>query len=172
MLGLVLLYVGIVLIQNGLCRIYKVDAKSTAVMNIFVGAISIICNLFLIGHAEFIQKEEVFYSAATGLLFGLTYLFSALNGIYKLDLRPYGWYSLFVAINAIPAAYFSYEYDSKGFEGIIFPIIWIMWGILWFTGFVECALGKKLNFVPYLAIFEGIFTAWIPAWLFFGNVWM
>ncbi|MGL2813753.1 AmiS/UreI family transporter, partial [Helicobacter pylori] len=41
MLGLVLLYVGIVLISNGICGLTKVDPKSTAVMNFFVGGLSI-----------------------------------------------------------------------------------------------------------------------------------
>ena len=39
MLGVVLLYVGIVLINNGIARITDVDEKSAAVMNVFTGAI-------------------------------------------------------------------------------------------------------------------------------------
>lgn len=34
MLGVVLLYVGIVLINNGIARITNIDAKSAAVMNV------------------------------------------------------------------------------------------------------------------------------------------
>ena len=37
MLGVCLLFVGIVLINNGMCTLYNVDGKSTAVMNIFTG---------------------------------------------------------------------------------------------------------------------------------------
>ena len=44
MLGVCLLFVGIVLIQNGMCALYKVDGKSTAVMNILVGGLSIFIN--------------------------------------------------------------------------------------------------------------------------------
>ena len=33
MLGVCLLFVGIVLINNGMCSLYKVDGKSTAIMN-------------------------------------------------------------------------------------------------------------------------------------------
>ncbi len=50
-------------------------------------------------------------------------------------------------------------------------IIWILWGILWLTGFIENVLKKELKFVPYLAIFEGIFTAWIPGFLILTNLW-
>ena len=35
MLGVCLLFVGIVLINNGMCSLYNVDGKSTAIMNIF-----------------------------------------------------------------------------------------------------------------------------------------
>ena len=45
MLGVVLLYVGIVLINNGIARIANIDAKSAAVMNVFVGLLSITINI-------------------------------------------------------------------------------------------------------------------------------
>ena len=148
MLGVVLLYVGIVLINNGIARITNIDSKSAAVMNVFVGLLSIIINIITIVHGDFILIDDVgdFYSAATGLLFGFTYLFVAVNSIFNLDNRLYGWYSLFA-------------------------IIWILWGILWLTGFIENVLKKELKFVPYLAIFEGIFTAWIPGFLILTNLW-
>ncbi len=110
MLGVVLLYVGIVLINNGIARITNIDSKSAAVMNVFVGLLSIIINIITIVHGDFILIDDVgdFYSAATGLLFGFTYLFVAVNSIFNLDNRLYGWYSLFVAINTIPAAWIDF----------------------------------------------------------------
>ena len=44
MLGVCLLFVGIVLINNGMCTLYNVDGKSTAVMNIFTGGLSLFIN--------------------------------------------------------------------------------------------------------------------------------
>ena len=44
MLGVCLLFVGIVLINNGMCTLYKVDGKSAAVMNILTGGLSIFIN--------------------------------------------------------------------------------------------------------------------------------
>ncbi|WP_282192876.1 AmiS/UreI family transporter [Romboutsia ilealis] len=169
MLGVVLLYVGIVLINNGIARITNIDSKSAAVMNIFVGLLSIIINIITIVHGDFILIDDVgdFYSAATGLLFGFTYLFVAVNSIFNLDNRLYGWYSLFVAINTIPAAWIDF-YINGDWK---MAIIWILWGILWLTGFIENVLKKELKFVPYLAIFEGIFTAWIPGFLILTNLW-
>lgn len=169
MLGLVLMYVAIVLINNGLCRLMKIDGKSTAVMNIFAGALSVVANIIIIVHGDFENNALDLYAAATGLLFGFTYLFIAVNSIFNLDWRPYGWYSLFVAINSLPAAYYSYIAGTN--QGYWFAIIWLAWGVLWLTGFIETVLKKELPWVPYLAILEGIFTAWIPAWLIITRTW-
>ncbi len=56
-------------------------------------------------------------------------------------------------------------------EGMAFALIWIAWGILWLTGWIESILKIELKFVPYLAIAEGILTAWIPAWLILMGYW-
>lgn len=161
MLGIVLLYVGIVLINNGISRLYNIDEKSAAIMNIFTGALAVV-----IDTVNVIQGE--YYAVGTGLLFGFTYLFVGINGIFNLDKRPYAWYSLFVAINTIPCAYLSFTQDLDWRMGII----WILWGILWLTAFIEIILKKNLGkFVPYLAIVEGIITAWIPGFLMLVNRW-
>ncbi|MBO3443312.1 AmiS/UreI family transporter [Clostridium sp. CCUG 7971] len=158
MLGIVLLYVGIVLINNGMTRIYNVDEKSASIMNIFIGLLAVIIDVIFV-----IQGD--YFAAGTGLLFAFTYLFTGINGIFDLDKRPYGWYSLFVAINAISCALLSL---SDG--DLRFFIIWILWGILWSTTFIEIILKKNLGkLVSYLAIFEGIFTAWIPGFLMLIN---
>ena len=169
MLGVVLLYVGIVLINNGIARLTDVDNKSASVMNFFVGALSITINIITIVHGDITLMNDIgdFYSAATGLLFGFTYLFVAVNSVFNLDPRLYGWYSLFVAINSIPAAWIEFSVNDDW----RMAIIWVLWGILWLTGFIENVLEKKLNFVPYLAIFEGIVTAWIPGFLILTNLW-
>ena len=161
MLGIVLLYVGIVLINNGISRLYNIDEKSAAVMNIFTGALAVI-----IDTVSVIQGE--YYAVGTGLLFGFTYLFIAINSIFNLDKRPYGWYSLFVAINTIQCAYLSL---TQGLDWRM-SIIWVLWGILWLTAFIEIVLKKNLGkFVPYLAIFEGIITAWMPGFLMLVDRW-
>ena len=161
MLGIVLLYVGIVLINNGIGRLYNIDEKSLSIMNIFTGALAVVIDTVSV-------IQEQYYSVGTGLLFGFTYLFVAINGIFKLDKRPYAWYSLFVAINTIPCSYISFTQDSDWRMGTI----WILWGMLWLTAFIEIILKKNLGkFVPYLAIFEGIITAWIPGFLMLVDRW-
>ena len=151
MLGVSLLYVGAVLTINGIGRLTEIDGKSLAVMNFFTGGLSVIANVILLVCGEY-------YAAATGLLFGFTYLFIG---------RVLGWFSLFVAINTVPAALLSLLQDADP----LFFVIWLAWGILWLLIFVESVLKKDLHHtVPVLLILEGIGTAWVPAWLLLQNV--
>ena len=94
MLGVCLLFVGIVLINNGMCTLYHVDGKSTAIMNIFTGGLSLFINF-----VNLVQGN--YYAAGTGLLFCFTYLFVALSKFLKADPIPFAWFSSFVAVNAV-----------------------------------------------------------------------
>ena len=150
MLGVVLIYVGVVLILNGIGRLCNVDANIVAVI------------------------QGNYFAAGTGLLFGFTYLYIAARSIFNLDGRLYGWYCLFVAINTIPLAFI----DANTLRFIDFTIgniywifIWLLWGLLWLTGFIELVMKKDLGkFVGYLSVFDGIFTAWIPGFLLLINM--
>ena len=154
------MYVGAVLAINGIGRLTDIDGKSLAVMNFFAGGLSVIANIILLVSGEY-------YAAATGLLFGFTYLFIGFNAVFGLDGRVLGWFSLFVAINTIPASLLSLLKDQEP----LFFAIWLAWGVLWLLIFIESVLKKDLkNTVPILLISEGIFTAWIPAWLLLQNV--
>ena len=154
MLGVILLYVGMVLMSNGFYRLEKINDKSNVVMNIFTGGLGLILNLIAIGYGAVTGADASwFYASATGLLFAFTYLYTAINTIWNFDQRLYGWFSLFVG-------------------NMLYGIIWWLWGILWLTAFIEINLKKDLgNFVPYLAIFEGIVTAWIPGFLMLVDKW-
>lgn len=170
MLGTILLYVGIVLISNGLAGILEIKDKSMAVMNIFTGGLSLILNLVALSWGIISgQDASWFYASATGLLFAFTYLYSAINTIFEFDQRLYGWFSLFVAINAVPAGALCFA----GYGGnAIYGLIWWAWGILWLTGFLTAGLGKNLGKFPsWLGLIEGIITAWIPGFLMLVNRW-
>lgn len=168
MLGVCLLFVGIVLINNGICNLCNVDGKAAAVMNIFTGGLSVFINF-----VNLVQGN--YYAAGTGLLFGFTYLFVAANNIFKLNGKPFAWFSTFVAVNAVVFG------TLEGFVGsqalgiepdIRWAGIWYLWAILWGTSFVEDILGKKLGrFTPCLQVVEGIITAWIPGLLMMIGLW-
>lgn len=170
MLGLILLYVGIVLISNGCYSLLGIHDKSLVVMNLFTGGLGLVLNIVSVG-IGIAQGADAswYYASATGLLFAFTYLYTALNAIFDFDKRLYGIYSLFVAINTIPAGALCFV----GYGGNwIYGLIWWAWGVLWLTAFIEINMGKSLGkFVGYLGVIEGIVTAWIPGFLMLVGMW-
>lgn len=163
-----LLFVGIVLINNGIGNLRRTDAKTMAVMNFLTGGLSVFINML-----NLVQGN--YYASATGLLFGFTYIFVGINLVFHLDSILFSWFSTFVAVNAVIFGTF------EGFAGIptlgITPdwrwgAIWYLWAVLWGTSFVEDICKKSLGrFTPCLQIFEGIVTAWIPAVLLLTGFW-
>lgn len=148
MLGVCLLFVGIVLINNGMCTLYHVDGRSAAVMNIFTGGLSLFINF-----VNLVQGN--YYAAGTGLLFCFTYLFVAVNAVI------FGTIEGFIGSTALDIT-----------PDLRWAGIWYLWAILWGTSFVEDICGKKLGkFVPCLQVFEGVVTAWIPGVMMLLQIW-
>ena len=168
MLGVCLLFVGIVLINNGACALWEVSPKAAAVMNIFVGSLSVFINFVSLVKGDY-------YAAGTGLLFGFTYLFVAINNIFNLDTKPFAVFSSFVAVNAVifgivegvtGSAYLGITPDIR------WAVIWWLWAVLWGSAFVTDILKKDLGkFVPVLQVAEGVVTAWIPGVMILLGVW-
>jgi acid-activated urea channel len=165
-LGLSLLFVGIVLIMNGALRLSGVNAKSTAFMNVVTGAIIVVSNFILLFRAG--SDVLVFQNVASGFLFGFTYLFIAANYLFDLDWRPFGWFSLCVAIYASIMAVTAFDPADPRFT-----LLWGAWAVLWLEGFVEIVLGVKglAKLFPWLSIAEGIFAAGMPALFMLLNKW-
>lgn len=158
-----MLFVGIVLVSNGVNRLQNVDPKSTGFMNLFTGFVLVVINLIALTKADGIFDYQ---NVASGFLFGFTYLFIAMNHFFKLDWRPFGWFSLFVAIYAGVMATLTFSVDIRIF------LMWTAWGILWLEGFLEIVCKAKIGFIfPWLSIFEGVFAAFIPAVLMLTNFW-
>lgn len=168
MLGVCLLFVGIVLINNGVCTLANIDGKSAAVMNILTGGLSLFINF-----VNLIQGN--YYAAGTGLLFCFTYLFVAAMDIFELDSLPFAWFSTFVAVNAVIFGYIEGVAGSSVL-GITpdwrWAAIWWLWAVLWGTSFITDILGKELGkFVPFLQVTEGIITAWVPGVMMLLGIW-
>ena len=156
------------MINNGLCAFMSIDGKSAAVMNIFVGSLSIFINF-----VSLVQGN--YYAAGTGLLFGFTYLFVAFNNLLHLDGRAFAIFSTFVAVNAVVFGIVEGVTGSVAL-GIVpdirWAIIWWLWALLWGSAFVTDILKKDTGrFVPILQVFEGVLTAWIPGILMLLGMW-
>ena len=73
MLGVILLYVGAVLLINGIGGLGKIDLRSMAVMNFMVGGLALVASLIQLVRAE---STGDFFGVATSFLFTFTYQFS------------------------------------------------------------------------------------------------
>lgn len=127
-LGLGLVYVGAVLIVNGIWLLGHGDGKDVAMINFFTGMIT-----FLIaGWWAFFPTEGNAFNAAGTLLFSFTYLWVGANAWRGIDdQRSLGWYCLFVAAVAAPTGLLVLQAGDLGLAAL-----WWIWAVLWFAFWV------------------------------------
>lgn len=168
--GIGLLYVGAVLLLNGIGMIKKYDLKALSIMNFFTGGVYVVINAINLAYAVFNGATiDAYYGVATGMLFGFTYLFVGLVDWFALDGGPMAWYCFFVGINTIPCSYLSFQGGDARFG-----VIWLCWGFLWLLYWVAGALPQvKLSpsLVPAATIIIGVATCWIPGFMLLANWW-
>jgi len=158
MLGVVLLFVGVILIVNGLTLAGRIAAKEAAVLNLLVGSLSAFAAVLGAIRAS---TPADFLAVGSGLLFAFTYLYVAAVHWFQLDGRGLGWYCLFVAITALPVGWAAYAIGD-----LRMAVIWLIWSSLWLLFFVDLCTGVlvKRFLAPYTVV-VGIVTCWIPGTL-------
>lgn len=135
-LGMGLLFVGGVLIVNGLWLHGKGDDKDVAVFNFLTGLITFVIVLWW-GFGGDLSEGTPFNAAGT-MLFSFTYLWLGANAYRGIeDQRSFGWYCAFVAVVTIPTGYLVYLTGDVGLT-----LLWWIWGVLWTTFFVLLALQR------------------------------
>lgn len=160
-----LLFVGIVLLVNGLNSLGIVPARSAAVLNLFVGAMQVVLPTIILiqnpGDAAVLNSTWPTY------LFGFTYLYLGLNILLGLEPEGFGWFSSFVAALAFYHAIVSINSDP------IYAVIWLSWGIMWTLFFLLLALGKSslTRFTAWFLIILGIPSCTVTALFLFNGVW-
>lgn len=167
MSNVALLYVGAVLILNGLMLLGIVDGRSAAPLNFFVGAVQVVTPTYLIFTAGGDQDAIL---AASGLyLFGFTHLYVGLNLLGNLDGTGLGWFSAFVAGCALVYAGLSFS----RFDDAAFGVIWLYWAILWTLLWIVLGLKREewTRFTGVVAIVAGVFTGAVPAFMLLTGVW-
>jgi putative amide transporter protein len=156
-----LLYVGAVLIVNGLMLLGRVEARSAAPLNFFVGGLQVLTPTYLIitsgGDGDTILGASGLY------LFGFTYLYVGLNLLTGTDSTGVGWYSLFVAVAALG---FSAVNFGK-LDDAPFGVIWLYWAFLWLLFFLVLGRGRAglSRYTGAVCAIQGWVTAWVPALL-------
>lgn len=168
MLGLVLFYVGAVLSLNGLWLMGHIGDKEIAVIDIFVGGITLLASLYMAFGPG--ADAGSIKAAALTLLFTFTYFWVAMNRYNGADGRGLGWFSLFVAITAVPVTIQTLQGAQSTWD-VWFGLSWGAWGVLWLLYFVLLVMKKPIaKFVGALTLAEGILTGWIPGLLLLNGV--
>jgi hypothetical protein len=157
-----LLYVGAVLLVNGLMMLGRVPARSAAVLNLFVGALQCVTPTVLIIQAG--KDTDAILGAAGLYLFGFTYLYVGIVNLAGLEPEGIGWFSLFVAIAAV--VYAGLNFGRLGDP--VFGVIWLFWALLWGLFFVVLGLGvaRLTRFTGWAVVLLSQPTCTVPA--FFG----
>ncbi|AXI44008.1 AmiS/UreI family transporter [Sulfitobacter sp. SK011] len=167
MLGLPLLYVGVVLILNGLWLRGRIDDREIILINLCVAGISFLVALHA---ALFAQAVGDVRSAAMVLLFAITYLWVAYNRITGCDGRGLGWFCLIVAITVIPMAASTLA-QGTGFMFIWLGLCWAAWAVLWFMYFLLLTVQMPiLKQTAYFTLFCGVFTGWMPGMILLFSI--
>jgi putative amide transporter protein len=182
LLGVVLLYVGAVLIVNGIWLLGQARAatageggsaaveahptfiqnREVSVLNVFTGFVGVVAAVTLMIQGNRDGDLASVRAAGYILLFAFTYLWVAANNILNAGGRAFGWYCLFVAITAIPAGIQVLANADGNDASIYLGIDWFAWSVLWFVFFLLLALDRPLaRFAGLLAIAEGIATSWV-----------
>lgn len=183
MLGVVLLYVGAVLIINGIWLIGQarlagaggegasaaaeghatfIQNREVSVLNLFTGFVGVVAAVTLMVHGDSAGESGTIASGGYILLFAFTYLWVAANNFLNAGGRAFGWYCLFVAVTAVYAGIQTFSNADGNDASIYLGVDWIAWAILWFLFFLLLALDRPIaRPTGYLAILEGIGTAWI-----------
>ncbi len=161
--GLSLLYVGAVLILNGLWMLGRISEREITVINLFTGGLTLLVSLKL-AFGEGADAVSI-KNAALSLLFSLTYLWVAFNRLTGADGRGLGWFSLFVAITAVPVTIDTLRTASSTWDWWL-GLSWGAWALLWLMFFLLLALNKPiLRQTAVFAIGQGVLTAWLPGYL-------
>jgi putative amide transporter protein len=188
LLGVVLLYVGAVLVINGIWLVGQaraatvqpaaaggptedvaahptfIENREIAVLNIFTGFIGVVAAVTLAVQGN--QNEDLASIRGAGyiLLFAFTYLWVAANQFLGAGGHAFGWYCLFVAITAVAAGSYTFANAEGNNASIYLGVDWFAWAFLWGLFFVLLALERPIaRFTGWVAILEGIGTSWVLA---------
>jgi hypothetical protein len=182
LLGVVLLYVGAVLVVNGIWLIGQarlaaageggtaaaeshptfIQNREVSVLNLFTGFVGVVAAVTLMVQGNRDGDLASVRGAGYILLFAFTYLWVATNNFLNAGGRAFGWYCLFVAITAIPAGIWSFANADGNDASIYLGVCWFAWAVLWFLFFLLLALDRPIaRLAGALAVVEGIATAWV-----------
>ncbi len=162
-----LLFVGSVLLVNGLALLGRVDAAAAAPINLFVGALLVVVVMYLALPAT--DDLTPVFSAAGFLLFGFVYLYVGILNLTGHAATGVGWYCAWAAGVSLVIALVTFIRDGD----VKFGVLWLLWSLLFAMFFVVLGLGRTQFTVVtgWITVVESFITATIPGLLLLLGVW-
>jgi hypothetical protein len=162
-----LLYVGAVLLINGVMLLGRMTPRAAAPMNLFVGTLQVVLPTIVIATAH--GNTDTILGASGVYLFGFTYLYVGINALADLPAEGLGWFCGFVAIAALVYA----GLNAGRLHDPGFAVIWVCWAVLWALFFLVLALGREelSRFTGWVAIVEAPLACAVPAFLGLTGHW-
>ena len=156
-----LLFVGAALFVNGLLFLGQVDAKTSGVFNLFVGALQVAIPFWTIATAT---DPDQILAAAGVFMFGFTYLYVGINNLAGYEGTGLGWYSGWVSLMAAGFA----VVNLVRFDDAASALLWAQWSVLWASFFVVIALGKArwTALAGWLTLIMAFTTCTVPAFVY------
>jgi len=168
LLGLALLYVGAVLFLNGIWVMGYIEDKEIAVINVFVGTLTLLISLFLAFGPG--ADAGSIKAAAFTLLFTFTYYWVAWNRWNGANGRGLGWFCFFVGITVIPITLQAFGEASSTWD-VWFALCWASWAVLWLLFWALLALEKPIaKMTGVICAAQGVYTGWVPGYLLLTGV--
>jgi hypothetical protein len=152
--GMGLLFVGAVLVVNGVWLLGRAADRDTAILNFLVGGLTLLIAVWWAFGGD--ASGGTPFNAAGELLFSFTYLWVGVNAYRSAeDQRSFGWYCIIVTLATIPTGYINFQLGDLGLA-----VLWWVWGVLWAGFWLLLALerGEYTNEVAWYAIAVGILT--------------
>jgi hypothetical protein len=165
------MFVGSVLLLNGLGLLNVVGPKATAPVNVFIGSALVVTVLFAVTSSFNSQAGQLdaVLGAAGFLLFAFTYLYVAFNNFGSLQGDGLGWYCGWAALISI----FLAAVNFVRFSDVKSGSIWLSWVVLFSAFFCVLALGQEWLQRPtgWLTVLQAFTTTTIPGALQLLGMW-
>ena len=162
-LGFLLFYVGAVLFLNGLWLMGRIQDREIVVINVVSGLVA--GAVVVQGAFGAAADAGSIRAAALTLLFATTYFWVAYNRFAGVDGRGLGWFSLFVAITAVPVALDTLA-GARSLLDWWMGANWAAWALLWALFWLLLARGRDIGrFTGAMCIAQGVLTGWLPGYL-------
>lgn len=162
-----LLFVGSVLLVNGLVLLGRVEPAAAAPINLFVGALLVVVVLYL----SLPRSDDLtpVFTAAGFLLFGFVYLYVGILNLTGHAGTGVGWYCAWAAGVSLVIALVTFGRDGD----VKLGTLWLLWSLLFTMFFLVLGLGlTRFTVVTgWVTVVESVITATVPGLLLLLGVW-